>query len=239
MRLHPWTRIHGYFALIGGYVFDFSEEQRTTLGIRTKRRILTPVALRVLAEDAPELLPDMSAPSILDKSKANAIAKFLVCTQAVWFLTQTIGRLATRLPITLLELNTGLHAVCSLFIYLAWWQKPLDIEEPYLMKIVGQFAMKICAWMLVVDRPCFEPWPGPKPAWYLDHCIECDDGSASAGDRQLSQEEQDEYTPIVAGKKLYGTDGRPPILTHTTIVSQRAPKLRPDEEDHILLYTGQ
>jgi hypothetical protein len=145
MRQHPWTRVHSYFALMGGYVFEFTKEEQTTLGIRDQRLTLNPIALRTLAEHAPELLPDISKASILDKSKANSLAKFLVCAQATWFLVQIIGRLAARLPITLLELNTGLHALCSLFIYLAWWQKPLDIEEPHTIKITGDLTLKICA----------------------------------------------------------------------------------------------
>jgi len=34
-----------------------------------------------------------------------------------------------RLGISLLELNTFGHAVCTLAIYLAWWKKPLDVAQ--------------------------------------------------------------------------------------------------------------
>ncbi|KAJ8111466.1 hypothetical protein OPT61_g5945 [Boeremia exigua] len=87
--------------------------------------------LKFIAENAPSVLPDISERSILDKSKANGLAKLLVCLQASWFCAQIIGRLATAgNPISLLELNTFLHAICCLTTYGAWWRKPLDIQEP-------------------------------------------------------------------------------------------------------------
>jgi hypothetical protein len=66
--------------------------------------------------------------------------------QTCWFIAQTAGRIATRLPISLLEVNTLLHAVCCLLIYLAWWHKPLGIEEPYLIDASDPYVQKILAW---------------------------------------------------------------------------------------------
>ncbi|KAH7094861.1 hypothetical protein FB567DRAFT_511241 [Paraphoma chrysanthemicola] len=139
---YPWTRIHSHFALMGGFAALDHQQDRITL---------TPVALRTMARTFPSLLPDISAEFIRDKSKANSFAKLLVCIQACWFIAQTIGRLATRLPISLLEMNTLLHALCCLLIYLAWWHKPLDIDEPYVIDTSDQFMKKVLAWMAVKD----------------------------------------------------------------------------------------
>ena len=54
-------------------------------------------------------LPDVPKEDILDKSKANGLAKALVMIQALWMLLQTIGRLFAGLPVTLLEVNTIAH----------------------------------------------------------------------------------------------------------------------------------
>lgn len=54
-------------------------------------------------------LPDVSEADIEDKSKANNLAKALVIIQASWLLIQVIGRLAAKLPVTLLEINTIAH----------------------------------------------------------------------------------------------------------------------------------
>ena len=76
------------------------------------------------------LLPFLSKDEIWDKSKADTIAKAIVCIQAVWFCVQVVGRLVQGMPISLLELNTFTHALCALLVYLFWWSKPLDIQEP-------------------------------------------------------------------------------------------------------------
>jgi hypothetical protein len=78
-------------------------------------------------------LPDVSSADISDKSKADELAKALVCLQATWMLLQCIGRLAARLPITLLEINTIGHCFCALIIYLLWWNKPLQVREPIVL----------------------------------------------------------------------------------------------------------
>jgi hypothetical protein len=151
-RTNAWSRVHSHFALMGGFVFEAKRMHATILDADQKRLTLTPVALRKMAVNTPALLPDLSKEGIRDKSKANGLAKFLVCVQAIWFIAQTVGRLATDLPISLLEMNTLLHAFCCLFIYLAWWHKPLDIEEPHVINIADDLAAKVCAWMIVKDK---------------------------------------------------------------------------------------
>jgi hypothetical protein len=136
---------------MGGFVFDTSKLDPGFLKHGQVRATLTPVALRVIAKVAPSYLPDISEETIRDKSKANSFAKFLVCVQTCWFIAQTAGRLATRLPISLLEMNTLLHAVCCLLIYMAWWHKPLDIEEPSLIDASDHYIQQILAWMIVKD----------------------------------------------------------------------------------------
>ena len=37
---------------------------------------------------------------------------------------------AQRIPVSLLELNTFGHAVCMLFIYFLWWEKPFEVDYP-------------------------------------------------------------------------------------------------------------
>ena len=155
-RLHAWTRIHSHFALMGGFAFDTSKLNPNIFRNNRTRMTLGPSALRLLAANEPDLIPDISKDTILDKSKANGFAKFLVCLQACWFVAQTTGRLATASPISLLELNTLLHALCCLAIYVAWWHKPLNIDEPFLIDASGDRVRKICAWLAVygerVDR---------------------------------------------------------------------------------------
>jgi len=150
-KKRSWTRVHSHFTLMGGYVFGTKNSMPDTVFKGNKRLTLTPAGIRKIASNAPELLPNIEKSDIEDKSKANGFAKFLVCAQACWFIVQTVGRLATGLPISLLEMNTLLHALCCLLIYLAWWHKPLDITEPHLLDISQSYIRKVCAWMMVKD----------------------------------------------------------------------------------------
>ncbi|KAF8453267.1 hypothetical protein BDZ91DRAFT_668735, partial [Kalaharituber pfeilii] len=67
---------------------------------------------------------------IKDKSKADSLAKLLVCGQAGWMVIQCIARKSTGLPVTLLEINTVMHVVCALFMYFLWLKKPQEVNVP-------------------------------------------------------------------------------------------------------------
>ncbi|KAL7269288.1 hypothetical protein RUND412_008058 [Rhizina undulata] len=62
-------------------------------------------------------------------SKADMLTKVLASIQASWFLIQCIARLATGLPITLIELITATHVMCSLSIFLLWQRKPQNVTN--------------------------------------------------------------------------------------------------------------
>lgn len=103
----------------------------------------------------PSLVPYISEESIRDKSKASGLAKALVCLQTIWFCFQCITRLAFHLPICLLELNTFAHAICTLFIYTLWWDKPLDIVEPTLLSANDERARPLLALMYMKSEVGF------------------------------------------------------------------------------------
>ena len=148
-KKNPWTRTHSHFALMGGFTFEADDSQANFIPYQRTRLTLTPRALRKLAIVEPMLIPDISERTIRDKSKANWLAKSLACLQACWFITQVVGRAATSAPISLLEMNTFLHALCCLIIYLAWWHKPFDIEEPEVIKASTEHTHRIFAWMIM------------------------------------------------------------------------------------------
>lgn len=94
-------------------------------------------------------LPYIFESSITDKSKADSLAKLLVCIQAVWCLLQYISRLASQLPVTLLELHTLGHALCAITIYMSWWHKPLDVMDPH---VLPDELECLCAYMWMCDE---------------------------------------------------------------------------------------
>lgn len=91
------------------------------------------------------MIPDVSSGHIKDKSKANGLAKFLICVQAIWYGIQVITRLSQGLAVTMLELNVFAHVLCALLTYAFWWNKPLDIEVPTTIYTVDAKAGSICA----------------------------------------------------------------------------------------------
>jgi hypothetical protein len=97
----------------------------------------------------PHLIPDIPRPYIEDKSKSDWLAKGITCWQAGYFCIQCIFRLSQQLSITLLELNVFAHAICTLLLFLVWWDKPRDVNEPTL--ILGEEALDICACFCHVD----------------------------------------------------------------------------------------
>lgn len=38
--------------------------------------------------------------------------------------------MSENLPVSMLELNTFAHALCTIIVYILWWRKPLDIDQP-------------------------------------------------------------------------------------------------------------
>ena len=143
---------------MGGYAFDVSNDKKPRIWPPEVDR-LTPTPLTVLKclisqdKDLRAVVPFLTEEQIWDKSKANGLAKAIVCFQAAWYCTQCIARLGQGMPISLLELNTFAHAICALLVYLLWWDKPLDVHEPIIID-VGQSdtARYICAFA----------WSGPQ-----------------------------------------------------------------------------
>jgi hypothetical protein len=134
---------HSHFAAMGGLVFDTSNEQHNFLPGGRTRVTLNSRGVCALAEVRPDLLRNLTKEQILDKSKTDGLGKTLACLQAVWFCTQCISRLAMGLSVSLLEVNTFAHALCTLFAYMLWWNKPQDVIEPLLVQ--GPKVDEICA----------------------------------------------------------------------------------------------
>lgn len=108
-----WTISHSFFACTGGFAFELPSLGRSIPGAtdsiidRPKRLTLTARGMTVLARCGH--IPSVRKEEIEDKSKANDLAKAAVIVQATWMLIQVIGRLASGLPVTPLEVNTVAH----------------------------------------------------------------------------------------------------------------------------------
>ncbi|PBK58766.1 hypothetical protein ARMSODRAFT_946153 [Armillaria solidipes] len=90
----------------------------------------TLVTLKALESD-PDLvkkLAAISAETIEDKSKGDALSKTFSILQISWFIVQCIARVIQHLPITLLEMTALAFAGLSIIMYFLWWYKPLNVK---------------------------------------------------------------------------------------------------------------
>lgn len=163
-RQHRWSHVHSFFTVMGGFVFDNSRApEKIPLPRGCQRITLTTLGLVELAKLQPDLIPDVSEGQIRDKSKTNPLAKTLTCLQALWFCAQVLSRLGQHLAVSLLELNTFAHALCALVVYLLWWNKPLDIVEPFEIDVQSDRAAALCA--MFCNRLGNGHW---NPCWLTD-----------------------------------------------------------------------
>ncbi|KAK1757757.1 hypothetical protein QBC47DRAFT_164925 [Echria macrotheca] len=168
-RKTKWTMTHSYFGVMGGFALQVADGEANFFPSvvdgkdRHVRLSLTPDALVYLEEQLPGIVPDLPKTFIEDKSKGSIFAKSIVCFQAIWFCIQCLSRVGQGLAISLLELNTFGHAICTVLIYFLWWNKPLDIEEPEVIMIkhgddkLAMIVAHMCA-VSSVDplQPCRE-----------------------------------------------------------------------------------
>ncbi|KAF8535495.1 hypothetical protein BDD12DRAFT_855103 [Trichophaea hybrida] len=118
-RQKDMTLQMAFFAIMGGFCGEVNTVNGPSwerLKVETLRHWRTMDSIR-----------DYSLSEIKDKSKASSIAKTVALLQTCWLLLQCLGRQVEGLHITLLELNTAVHVVLAIVMYLIWWKKPLDI----------------------------------------------------------------------------------------------------------------
>jgi hypothetical protein len=112
--------VHGFFAAMGGFV-DGTE-------------LLSLEDIEQLVQNNQIEYPIATREEIEDKSKCDAITKALVVFQTTWFLLQCAARGSQHLAVTELELATTAFALLNIIIYALWWDKPLDVQRPIVVR---------------------------------------------------------------------------------------------------------
>ena len=150
-KIRPWTTTHGFFLQMGGFVLckdgvpiqamSFSkswiDENKEMHEYASNHKDEASVALgikeRILAGDIDA--PRITAVEIKDRSKGDALSKFLVISQTTWFTIQCIARWAARLPVTEFEIITLAYAVLNGITYTLWWNKPQNVGVPVYLEM--------------------------------------------------------------------------------------------------------
>ncbi|KAF7370005.1 hypothetical protein MSAN_00630500 [Mycena sanguinolenta] len=137
-----FSTTHGMFVSMGGFVSLDGH----------------PVATRGQLED-PDLGPEfqkairnVSEEDIKDRSKGDAFSKGVALLQGLWFTVQCVARAHQRLAITQLEVATLAFAVVNIFIWLLWWNKPLDVQRPIVIGPLMQSGTKTIIFPVQVPR---------------------------------------------------------------------------------------
>lgn len=122
-RETKYSLLYGYFVTMGGFIVDVSHLHNTL-----SRLTISPKGLYFLAMHGHFV--NISDDAIRDKSKADMLAKALVCIQVGWMFLQTVARRIVGYPITLLEVHALVHVACAIAMYGLWFKKPQDIRDP-------------------------------------------------------------------------------------------------------------
>ncbi|KUJ10470.1 uncharacterized protein LY89DRAFT_675297 [Mollisia scopiformis] len=120
-----WNSEQAFFAVMGGFAIENEYLDEKNIKV-TLRRILTVNGVLQLAKLG--LMPVIDPEDISERSKADNIAKIFVLSQIIWFALQVIGRLASKIPVTPLEIHTAVHVACTIIMYLLWMKKPYDVR---------------------------------------------------------------------------------------------------------------
>ncbi|KLO08941.1 hypothetical protein SCHPADRAFT_944015 [Schizopora paradoxa] len=188
----PFTLVHAFYSLMGGYAFDVTafdvirpleniDDDEADVDVNTAllrngyyidqkqtrtRAIISPNGVRFLMEHEPDLTADFSPSSITARSKSNGLSKAFLALQVTWFCVSCVSRLASHLPLTLLEVITAAHGLCTLATYAAWWHKPLNVEEPTFL--MGERAREAFAFLRMassgtglISSLIEAPWTAP------------------------------------------------------------------------------
>ncbi|KAF7370038.1 hypothetical protein MSAN_00633800 [Mycena sanguinolenta] len=115
-----FSSTQAFFFCMGGFVSP------TGHPIATKEQLEDPD----FGLELQEAIRDVNEEEIMDKSKGDALSKGIALLQGLWFTLQCLARAHQRLAITQLEVATLAFAVVNVFIWLLWWNKPLDVQWP-------------------------------------------------------------------------------------------------------------
>ncbi|KAJ6565519.1 hypothetical protein DFH09DRAFT_1314816 [Mycena vulgaris] len=114
------TFTHGFFFSMGGFVSQDGHP------IATFKQLEDPL----LGPEYHSAISKIKVVDITARSKGDALSKGVALTQGLWFITQCLARVHQHLPVTELEVATLAFAIVNVFIWLIWWEKPLDVEQP-------------------------------------------------------------------------------------------------------------
>ena len=143
-----WTMQHGFFIDMGGFQVELKGESASLrIGEDNSDIIQLEDGFRftIRLEDLLILMkadllsaPDISLHDLEDRNKSDQFARVITFLQVLYFAFQFFGRLGYNLPISTLELSTIAFIYSALFVEYFWWDKPLDLRTPTVVKLAQE-----------------------------------------------------------------------------------------------------
>jgi hypothetical protein len=144
-RKNKWTMAHSYYAITGGIALDVNGS--APFYSRACTPTLTENGVLFLLKTDPDLLPDIPESDIKDMSRHKSLTRFIAGIQATWFCVSCLVRVGQQLPLSLLELHTFIHAICTITVYFIWLKKPLGIKRQLLITSDRMRPLLAYMWM--------------------------------------------------------------------------------------------
>jgi len=110
-----WTMTHGFYGYMGGFINDRGTPVYPNAIVKRYKHAVIP-KLDGYLED------------IRDRGKSDPLLTFIIAVQILWFVIRVVGRVASKLPITPLELVTCGYILCACVSYAFWWHKPFSVR---------------------------------------------------------------------------------------------------------------
>ena len=142
--------VHAFYANMGGFAFygsyddnkSTAEEpptaEETPFEIETNPRHTVDIPkfemLIYIMTHFPHVLTNTPEDAIFACSESSNLDKVVLIVQVARFSISCISRLSQHLPLTLLEISTAAHALCTLVTYFVWWYKPMKIAVPTILR---------------------------------------------------------------------------------------------------------
>ncbi|KAF8331045.1 uncharacterized protein EI90DRAFT_3016499 [Cantharellus anzutake] len=127
--IQGWTFTHSYFVTMGGF-FDSSKQEVVKPDINGDPSTLFEKYPGIIDKSWGHRKVTVTREGVLDRSKGDFFSKSIVVLQLLWFAVQYVGRWASHLPRSQLEVMTLAYAALSILVYALWWHKPLDVHFP-------------------------------------------------------------------------------------------------------------
>ncbi|KAI5820360.1 hypothetical protein BZA77DRAFT_341542 [Pyronema omphalodes] len=113
------TMTSAFFVVMGGFAYRRGKAfQIQDDKLNFPYLMLTPEGFLALAKEKIITPGILDHKGIADRSKADSLAKFMVCIQAFWMVLNVIARKASGLPSTLIELNIVVHVAVTVIVYI-------------------------------------------------------------------------------------------------------------------------